>query len=130
MADRSADWLKQADADLRHAHHAKEAGHYEWAAFASHQAAEMAIKGLFKHVDMDAWGRALSGLLAELPDPIVADAALLNRARELDKHFIMARYPDGYETGAPVDYYTPDEAQRAVDHAEAIVAFCREHAAK
>jgi HEPN domain-containing protein len=128
MADRSADWLKQADADLRYARHAQDAGHYEWAAFASHQAAEMAVKGLFKHLDLDAWGRAVSGLLVELPEPLEADVELLNRARELDKHFIMARYPDGYDSGAPVDYYTPAEAQRAVEHAEAILAFCRENA--
>src|SRR5437667_7891099 len=48
MPERSKDWLRQADADLRHAHNAKQAGDYDWSAFASHQAAEMAIKALFQ----------------------------------------------------------------------------------
>jgi HEPN domain-containing protein len=46
MAERSADWMRQAEADLRHARHALEDGDYEWSAFASQQAAEKAIKAV------------------------------------------------------------------------------------
>ncbi len=125
MADRSADWLKQADLDLRHARHARDAGDFEWSAFACHQAAEMALKAVFQHLQLETWGRVLSGLLGELPETVNVDDATLGRALRLDKHFILARYPDSYESGVPADYYTADDAAAAIDDAEAFVAYCR-----
>ena len=125
MAERSRDWLRQAEADLRHAHHAREDKDYDWAAFASHQAAEKAIKALFQKLHLDAWGHALSVLLQHLPDVARPDVTTLDAANELDKHYIPTRYPNGFERGAPVDFYTRAEAERAIAHAELIVEFCR-----
>ncbi len=125
MADRSADWLAQAERDLRHARHARDAGDFEWAAFASHQAAEMALKAVFQHLQLETWGRVLSGLLGELPETTNVDDATLGRAARLDKHFILARYPDSYESGIPADRYSAEDAEAAIDDAEAFVAFCR-----
>ena len=125
MAERSRDWLRQAEADLRHAHHAREDEDYDWAAFASHQAAEKAIKALFQKLHLDAWGHTLSVLLASLPEPARPDEALMDHAKELDKHYIPTRYPNGFERGAPADFYTRGEADRAIALAEAILGFCR-----
>ena len=125
MAERSADWLRQAEADLRHAHHARDDEDYEWSAFASQQAAEKAIKALFQKLHLDAWGHTLSMLLASLPEAVRPDEGLMDRAKELDKHYIPTRYPNGFERGAPVDFYTRAEAERAIAHAEAIVEYCR-----
>ena len=36
MPERSRDWLRQAEADLRAGRDARESEHFEWAAFASH----------------------------------------------------------------------------------------------
>ncbi|MFQ5705357.1 MAG: HEPN domain-containing protein [Gemmatimonadales bacterium] len=126
MPERSKDWLRQGEADLRHAHNSRDAGDYNWSAFASHQAAEKALKGLFQRLHMDAWGHTLSVLLASLPEELNVPTALIDRAKELDKHYIPARYPNGFERGAPVDFYTLSEAERAIDHAEAILEFCRD----
>lgn len=126
MAERSRDWLRQAEADLRHAHHAREDEDYDWAAFASHQAAEKAIKALFQKLHLDAWGHTLSVLLASLPEPARPDEALMDHAKELDKHYIPTRYPNGFERGAPTDFYTRGEADRAIALAEAILGFCRD----
>jgi HEPN domain-containing protein len=125
MAERSKDWMRQAESDLRHARHAKDDGDYDWAAFASHQAAEKAIKALFQKLNLDAWGHTLSVLLENLPDPARPDSALVDQAKELDKHYIPTRYPNGFERGAPVDFYTLMEAHRAIQNAEAILEFCR-----
>ena len=43
-------WLAQAAHDLEHAEHSLEGGHYDWACFAAHQAAEKAVKGLYLHL--------------------------------------------------------------------------------
>ena len=125
MAERSADWFRQAEADLRHARNALEDGDYNWSAFASHQAAEKAIKALFQKLNLDAWGHTLSILLANLPETARPEQELIDRAKELDKHYIPTRYPNGFERGAPVDFYTHKEAQASITNAEAILEFCR-----
>ena len=125
MPERSRDWLRQAEADLRHARNSRDLGDYDWAAFASHQAAEKAIKALYQHFHLEAWGHTLSTLLERLPNEAKPDVALINSARELDKHYIPTRYPNGFESGAPVDFYILSEANRAIEKAEAIIEFCK-----
>lgn len=125
MAERSRDWLRQAESDLKHADHSRDAGDYDWCAFACHQAAEKAIKAVFQRLNLDAWGHTLSILLASLPESSRPDDSLVDRAKELDKHYIPTRYPNGFERGAPVDFYTRKEADQAIANAEAVVEFCR-----
>jgi HEPN domain-containing protein len=50
---------------------------------------------------------------------------LIDRAKQLDKHYIPTRYPNGFERGAPTDLYTLQEADEAIANAEAIIEFCR-----
>jgi HEPN domain-containing protein len=124
MAERARDWFRQAEADLRHARNSKQAGDYDWAAFASQQAAEKAIKALFQHLHLEAWGHVLSALLENLPNKSKPAMDLIDRAKELDKHYIPTRYPNGFERGAPVDFYTSKEAGDAIANAKAIIEFC------
>jgi HEPN domain-containing protein len=95
--------LRQAEADLRDS---RESEHFEWAAFASHQVAKKAIKALYQQLHLEAWGHALVKLFEYLPSESRPRSELMDRARELDKHYILTRYPNGFEPGAPVDYYT------------------------
>ena len=125
MAERSKDWMRQADADLRHARHALDDRDFEWAAFAAHQAAEKALKALYQKLHLDAWVHALAMLVANLPEDGRPDSSLTDRAKELDKHYIPTRYPNGFERGAPVDFYTQREAEQAITNAEALLVFCR-----
>ena len=39
---------------------------------------------------------------------------LIDRAKELDKHYIPTRYPNGFERGAPLDFRTRREAEEAL----------------
>jgi len=126
MAERSRDWLRQAEVDLRQARSSRESGFHEWAAFAAHQAAEKAIKAVFQKLHLEAWGHALSALLEALPPQAKPDAGLIERAKDLDLHYIPTRCPNGFERGAPTDYYTRSQADRAIADAEAIIGFCRD----
>ena len=83
MAERSEDWLRQAEWDLRHARHARDDQDYDWAPFAAQQAAEKAVKGLFQKLNRDAWGHTLSLLLANLPEEARPDAKLIEKAKAL-----------------------------------------------
>jgi len=122
MAGRSDDWLRQGRHDLDHARRAREAGDHEWACFAAHQAADKALKAVFQARGEEAWGHAASGLLGALG--VSEEHALMVRAKALDKHYVLTRYPNGFTSGAPMDYYTDEEAAKAVEDAEAIIGHC------
>jgi HEPN domain-containing protein len=126
MSGRAKDWFRQAEADLRHARRSLAGGDYEWACFAAQQAAEKAAKAAHEARGQEAWGHVVTELLDALrPDTPVIDEALLDRARALDKLYIPTRYPNGLASGAPADFYTRAEAERAIADAEAILAICR-----
>lgn len=126
MSNRYLDWFRQALADLQHANNSKDDGDFEWSCFAAHQAAEKALKAIFLKRGIDAWGHTLTVLLGNLPDDIGQPPdKLINNARILDKYYIPTRYPYGFDSGAPTDFYTLSEAQQAVQLAEAIIEYCR-----
>lgn len=124
MTNRYRDWLKQAKADLKHARHSLDVGDFEWSCFAAQQAAEKGLKAVFQKLGMDAWGHTLIVLVGNLPEPHTFPADLLDCAKTLDKHYIPTRYPNGFDTGAPTDFYTLSEAQQAIICAEKIIEFC------
>ncbi|MDI6841082.1 MAG: HEPN domain-containing protein [bacterium] len=124
--ERSKDWMRQAKKDLKHAKHSFEAGDYEWACFASQQAAEKAVKAVYQKIGADAWGHSVSILLAELPPKIRPDAELIEFAKELDKYYIPTRYPNFHPSGAPLDYYTKREVARGIDYAKKVISFCED----
>jgi len=119
------DWLRQAESDLQHARHALESGDHEWACFAAQQAAEKAAKAVHAARGQEAWGHVVTELLDALRPDARIDAPLLDRARALDKLYIPTRYPNGLAGGAPADFYTRPEAERAIEDAEAVLATCQ-----
>lgn len=126
MSNRYLDWFRQAEADLQHARHSLAVEDFEWSCFAAHQAAEKAIKSVFLKSGMDAWGHTIIALLGSLPDNIEQPAEeMLDKARILDKYYIPTVYPNGFESGAPTDFYTEVEATLAIGYAEEIIEFCR-----
>ena len=124
MPERHADWLRQAKRDLAHARNAAEDGDYEWSCFAAQQGAEKAVKAVYQRLGAVAWGHSVTMLLTNLPETHCPPETLVDRAKALDKHYITARYPNGFEQGAPLDYYTRPEAERSIQDAQAIVHFC------
>lgn len=126
MPDRHADWLRQAGADLRHARNALDDGDHEWACFAAQQAAEKALKALVQSLGGEAWGHSVTVLAGELEERLDLPDGLTDAARRLDKHYIPTRYPNGFDQGAPTDYYTAPEAEAAIDDATMILEFVRD----
>ena len=124
MPERHGDWLRQARYDLEAARTAAREGHHEWAAIAAQQAAEKACKALHLYARSAAWGHDITQLLAQLPASHAGPSDLLDRAKRLDKHYLPARYPNGFSSGTPREHYTRDEADQAIVDAEAIVEYC------
>lgn len=124
MASRSEDWLRQGRRDLDHARRASAGGDHEWACFAAHQGAEKALKAVFQVRGEEAWGHTVSDLLTALLGSRAAEDPLMARAKALDKHYIPTRYPNGFPSGAPMDYYTVEDSTKAIADAEAIIRYC------
>ncbi|MFZ0429001.1 MAG: HEPN domain-containing protein [Acidobacteriota bacterium] len=126
MANRYRDWFRQAEADLRHARNAMASESYEWSCFAAQQSAEKAVKAVFEKHGKQAWGHTVSLLLGELSRSAGVPPELIEKAKILDKYYIPARYPNGFESGAPVDFFIRTEAEQAIDDAAEIIEFCRD----
>jgi HEPN domain-containing protein len=125
MASRAFDWFHQAQRDLDMARTALDSGFHEWACFSAQQAAEKAVKAVFQHMNGDVWGHAVKELLEKLAEHAAVPSELIVAAQQLDRNYIPTRYPNGLPAGTPQDYYNEEDARRAIDHAQLIVAFCK-----
>ncbi|MCW1300561.1 MAG: HEPN domain-containing protein [Candidatus Parvarchaeota archaeon] len=125
MAERANDWLRQAERDLRHAENSLRDGDYEWACFASQQAAEKALKAVYEKMNMVGRGHSILGLLKGLSFHHEVPDQFYRYARILSRYYIEARYPNGFPEGAPSDYFDEDIAKEAIDAAKALVQWSR-----
>ena len=125
MVSRANDWLRQAIKDLEHAKKSIKFGDYEWACFAAQQAAGKAVKALYQKLGIEIWGHSISRMLNSLPEEHKPSMELIDKAKELDRHYIPTRHPNFHPEGAPLDYYTIEDARRAVNYAEEIIKFCK-----
>ena len=123
--NRAADWFKQAEADLRAAEDSAASAHHEWAVFQAQQCAEKAVKALVQYLHGSVRGHSIKEILDQLPAPLQASTALLDAARELDKVYVTARYPNGFVSGIPSDYFTAKNSKELIDYAKSILEFCR-----
>ena len=126
MANRARDWFLQAEHDLEHALAAADAGRFDWACFAAHQAAEKAVKALHLAHEQEAWGHVVAKLLVELPEPVKPHADLIDAARVLDTFYIPTRDPDSHAEGPPFAHYGRFQGEEALRHARDLIGFVRE----
>lgn len=125
MTNRARDWFAQAQRDLEQAKDSQEANRYEWACFASHQAAEKALKALHLNLDQEAWGHVVARLLADLPPSVPIPDGIIDKAHVLDAYYVAARYPNGHVEGAPFEHYGELQSKEAIQYAGEILAFAR-----
>jgi HEPN domain-containing protein len=51
---------------------------------------------------------------------------LVNEAKLLDRHYIPTRYTNSHPEGAPMDYYTRQDALEALRIAEKVQQYCED----
>ncbi|MBC7228819.1 MAG: HEPN domain-containing protein [Actinobacteria bacterium] len=51
---------------------------------------------------------------------------MLERGKEPDEHYIPTRYPIAYPQGAPFEYCTRSEAERAIENGESGISLCED----
>jgi len=123
--NRSKDWLAQAERDLKEAEWNLKGKFYEWSCFCAQQAAEKAVKGLCEELKTEGWGHAINRLLIRLQKVTTIPSGLVENAKKLDRFYIPTRYPNGFEQGAPMDYYLKEDAREALKYAQEIINFCK-----
>jgi HEPN domain-containing protein len=123
---RTEDWLRQAKKDLGHAHRSMDMEDYEWSCFSAQQSAEKAVKALYESLGAHVLGHSVSTLLQKLPKQERPDVALVNEAKLLDRHYVPTRYINSHPEGAPMDYYTRQDAIEALLIAERVQQYCED----
>lgn len=123
--ERSADWLDQAQGDLDHARNDLAGGFYDWACFSAQQAAEKTVKAVLQFKGDEAWGHSVADLLDALAVHTAVPTNLRDIGLELDKAYILSRYPNAHPSGSPRRRYTRAEAERLIGYAEQILGFCQ-----
>jgi len=123
MVERSRDWLRQADRDIKQAEASLRDEFYEWACFAAQQAAEKALKALIQSLGGEAWGHSVTALIDALPED-VRPSDLRDKALELDQAYIPSRYPNVHPVGFPGSLYTRKMGERLIGYAREIVDYC------
>lgn len=125
------EWLRyrrQAAHTLESARRDRQAGDHDWACFKAQQCAEIVLKGYLRATLEYVTGHSVVKLLALLGPAVPDDLA--GCARDLDKAYIPARYPDAFEGGAPLDYFDDDDSAQAIGCAEKILGFVDDLAAQ
>jgi HEPN domain-containing protein len=127
MPDRSDDWMSQAERDLEHARKDAVDKYYEHSCFGAQQAAEKAVKALYLRLKSEGWGHRVGLLLGELSSlGIQTPPALVDDGKILDQFYVPARCPNGFESGAPKDFFTEAQAADAVQRAQNILQWCKD----
>lgn len=123
---RSEDWMAQAKRDLESAQWALQGEFYEWACFICQQSAEKALKAVYEDRGAEAWGHSVYGLLKGLASAVEPEQynQLQECARYLDRHYVPARYPNGWSEGSPQEHYRKEEADHALLCAQRIIRLC------
>lgn len=124
MVERSKDWIRQAERDLAVAEDLREAEDFEWSCFVAQQAAEKGIKAVLQRLNAAAWGHSIFELMRIISNKVEVNEELLNCARSLDRYYVPTRYPNGFESGSPYEYFTRRDAEDAIFCSRRIIEFC------
>ena len=124
IREEALDWWSEANHNLRQARKNLEIEEYSVASFLAHQAAEKAVKALLYSVNEAPWGHSIRILLERYFERVGGgDESLLERARELDRHYIPSRYPNVHPAGAAHEAYDEATSINAIRCSEAILSY-------
>ncbi len=124
IINRWKDWYEQGKRDLERAKLDIDHHFFEWACFTAQQSAEKALKGVALKKGITIWGHSLTEILILLAENVTITEEIVELGKLLDIYYIPTRYPNGFSSGKPADYFTKKQAQEAVDAADKIIRFC------
>ncbi|MCS5698647.1 HEPN domain-containing protein [Cyanobium sp. FGCU-52] len=116
-------WLRQAKDDLRAARILQGAAQAAQACFLAQQTGEKALKALLAAEDRDLRSHSLGALLRELGEEPAQ--RWQRQARVLDKLYAPTRYPDALGDELPSEVFGPEDAERALEAASALLVWAQ-----
>lgn len=115
-------WLEQAERDLESARLLLQGQLYDTCCFHGHQAAEKALKAfLYTKGYRSLLTHSTLLLLQTCGAEDASFTELEAAARELDRHYIGARYPNFYPESTPARYYTREMAEQCLKLAASVL---------
>lgn len=125
--NRWKDWYEQGKRDMERAKIDFQHDYHEWACFTCQQAVEKIVKALGMRRDCTLWGHSLTEMLTILGTSLAIPDDLRSKAQLLDMYYIPTRYPNGFASGKPADYFNASRSKEAIDAAADIIRFCEMH---
>lgn len=121
--DEGRRWLAQAKLDLADARYLLEGSRYNACCFFCQQAAEKAIKAyLYQQGAEHVYGHSVAELCREAAQLNQGFAGIKSVVSPLDVFYIPTRYPNGLPGGIPAEAFSGQDAERALDMAEKVIA--------
>ena len=81
---------------------------------------------MYQNLGGESLGHSILRMLNELPKELKPNKNLFKKAADLDKFYIPTRYPNGFDWGAPMDYFEIEDAGGAIVDAEEIINFAKD----
>lgn len=128
--NRWKDWYEQGKRDMERARLDIRYEYYEWACFSLQQSAEKFVKALALRLGFNLWGHSVTEMFNILSSSIEIPEDIKEKAKLLDMYYIPPRYPNGFPSGKPADYFTEKQAKEALDATNSIFRFCEGHLLK
>ena len=116
-------WLLQAENDLGYARLGLREGYYAQVCSLGQQICEKALKSI--HYGRLAKRNVLGHSLVELSAELGLPDALREELGVMDQYYIPTRYPNGLPGGMPYETYTKDQATRALETCDRVIALAR-----
>ncbi len=114
---RAKDWLNQAKNDFLWAQDGVGKGFYSQVCFISQQAAEKAIKAIAYHKEFEVKGHSIT----KIARAIGINSSVEEAGKRLDIYYISSRYPDALPEGAPFEFFSAEQANKALEDAHLII---------
>lgn len=123
---RTQDWLKEAQAELRAARDLYKGEHWSWCCFTCQQAAEKALKAICEHFRTPQVGHNLNVLLEALEATTALPETVKRACARLNRYYIPTRYPNAFDRGAPAEQFFEPDARLALEDAEEVCKFAED----
>ncbi len=65
-------------------------------------------------------------MVKSIPAELNPPDNLMKHAVGLDKVYIPTRYPESFDSGAPMDYFTREDAEKPIEDAQTIIAYAKD----
>ncbi len=127
MTEEAQRWFDDAQRDMQRARSMFAAEDWAGCAFYCQQAVEKWLKALLASRNENAWGHELTKLTERVAE-VYAESlptSFHRAARELERDYTAARYPDAWETGTSYEHYTKEMAEERISWAEQVEGFVR-----